>query len=84
MSDTSNVGDGLHVVYRGQLYRRVGIKDHVRVDGSVTQLATWETTCPTCGEAFAIMTTRLRRLHEPTRRCPAHRAPGRRVMFEAG
>jgi hypothetical protein len=74
----------LEFVYRGQLYRRLGIQPHIRADGSTTQFATWESRCPTCGEVFQFTSSRTTALRWPTRRCPAHRAPGRRVVFEAG
>jgi len=70
--------------YRGQRYVRIGVRPHVRADGTETQLAVWESRCPVCGEPFTIETTRLRRLREPNRRCPEHRAPGRPVVLEGG
>jgi hypothetical protein len=48
------------VIFRGQLYRRIAIELYVRADGSATQLATWESQCPVCGEPFTIQTTQLR------------------------
>jgi hypothetical protein len=32
--------DDVQIRYRGQLYRRITIKPHIRADGSTTQLAT--------------------------------------------
>jgi hypothetical protein len=88
MRDETSSGGGPRtdagVTYRGQSYRRVGTKSHVRRDGKVTQLAVWQSTCPVCGEAFEFFSSRTTRLREPSRRCPKHRAPGRRVVFEGG
>jgi hypothetical protein len=76
------IEDGHVITYRGQRYRRVAIKPHTRVDGTMTQIATWESRCPTCGGLFTFTSSRTTRLRLPTRRCPAHRAPGRRVVFK--
>jgi hypothetical protein len=57
--------DGVQVTYRGQLYRRIAVEPYIRDDGSTTQLATWQSQCPVCGEALTIQTTRLHRLREP-------------------
>jgi hypothetical protein len=73
--------DDLEVTYRGQLYRRIAVKPYIRADGSTTQLATWQSECPFCGEPFEIQTTRLQRLREPNRRCPEHRRPGSPVRI---
>lgn len=59
---------GLGVVYKGQLYRRIAMRPHIRSDGTVTELAIWESRCPVCGEKFAITTSRTTRLREPNRR----------------
>ena len=83
MGDASH--DAIEFTYHGQCYRRVGTRPLVRADGTTTRLPIWESRCPVCGEPFEITTTaRLRRLREPNRRCPQHRAPGRRVVFEGG
>jgi hypothetical protein len=47
----------------------------------VTQFGVWESRCPTCGGLFTFTSSRMR---WPTRWCPAHRAPGRRVVFKEG
>jgi hypothetical protein len=78
MTDTNRA-----VEYRGQTYTRIAIRPHIRADGSTTRVATWESRCPTCGAAFTFSSSRTTSLRWPTRRCPAHRAPGRRVVFEA-
>ena len=67
--------------YRGQRYTRIAIRPHTRADGSVTQFGVWESRCPTCGGLFTFTSSRMR---WPTRWCPAHRAPGRRVVFKEG
>jgi hypothetical protein len=73
--------DDLQVTYRGQLYRRIAVEPYTRADGSVRQLATWESRCPVCGDLFTIQTTRLHRLREPNRRCAQHRRPGSPVRW---
>jgi hypothetical protein len=80
MTDTHDIDDH-HVVYKGQIYRRIAVEPYLRADGSETQLATWQSECPVCGEPFEIQTTRLRRLREPNRRCPEHRRPGSPVRW---
>jgi hypothetical protein len=80
-ADHDGAGAGVEVVFRGQLYRRIAIELYIRADGSATQLATWESQCPVCGEPFTIQTTRLHRLREPNRRCPQHRRPGSPVRW---
>lgn len=57
--------DHLQISFCGQLYRRTAIKPHRRTDGSVTQLATMESRCPVCGEAFQFESTQAARA-EPT------------------
>jgi hypothetical protein len=77
---THDAEDGIHFVYRGQRYRRIGLKPHIRVDGGTTQLAIWESRCAECDEAFQFKTTaRIRKLRQPNRRCRRHRRPGVRV-----
>jgi hypothetical protein len=76
--------DGLEVTYKGQRYTRIAIRPHTRTDGTVTQFGVWESRCPTYGEAFQFTSSRTTRLRWPNRRCPAHRAPGRRVVFKDG
>jgi hypothetical protein len=84
MTDTLDDSDELQVTYRGQIYRRIAIEPYVRDDGSETRLATWESECPECGEVFTIQSTRLRKLHQPNRRCPDHRRPGSPVRLGKG
>jgi hypothetical protein len=74
--------EGLEVTYKGQLYRRIAIQPHIRADGTMTKFAVWQSACPTCGGLFTFTSSRTTRLRWPTRRCPAHRAPGRRVVFK--
>jgi hypothetical protein len=74
--------DEHNITYRGQRYRRLGIKQHSRADGSVTQFGVWQSRCPTCGGLFTFTSSRTTRLRWPNRRCPAHRAPGRPVVFK--
>jgi hypothetical protein len=85
MTDTTTPDTaGLEVVYRGQRYRRIGIKDHIRANGTATQVAVWQSQCPACGEMFEFFSSRTTRLQNPNRRCARHRAPGRRVVFDQG
>jgi hypothetical protein len=85
MTDTPHGIDDHRVVYKGQIYRRIAIKPFMRVDGTVTQLATWETCCAECGEPFTIETTaRVRKLRGPNRRCAEHRRPGSPVRLARG
>jgi hypothetical protein len=51
-------------------------------DGSTTQLATWQSQCPVCGEPITIQTTWLHRLREPNRRCPDHRRRACRCAYD--
>ena len=62
-----------------QRYECLAIRPHQRIDGRMTKLAVWITNCPECGEVFeAVCTTSITRGPE-NRRCPLHRAPGKRV-----
>jgi hypothetical protein len=83
MTGSLDDDDGLEVTYRGQRYRRIAIEPYIRDDGTETQLATWESECPECGEPFTIQSTRLKRLRSPNRRCPEHRRPGSPVRRRA-
>jgi hypothetical protein len=38
-----------------QDYELVGITPHERADGAKTTLLVWDTTCPTCGDGFEVM-----------------------------
>lgn len=77
-ADTDGV---VETIYKGQVYRRIGEKPHMRVDGTMTRLAIWESCCPVCGATFTMASPRFHKLREPNRRCPEHRAPGRRVVL---
>ena len=62
----------------GQRYECVGVEGYQREDGQQSALLCWKTHCPECGAAF-IAKTPLR--HKGiSRRCPKHRAPGRKVV----
>jgi hypothetical protein len=82
MSDIMS-NDTIEVSYKGQTYTRIAIKPHTRANGTPTKVAVWQSTCPVCGEPFQFFSSRTTRLSNPNRRCAAHRAPGRRVVFEA-
>lgn len=70
-------------IYKGQLYRRIGSKPHIRRDGSETRrdgsetkLAIWESRCAECGEMFKFTSPALAKVFWPNRRCFKHRRPG--------
>ena len=67
---------GLEVTYGGQSYCLVRFENGERSDGSPVGLAVWATNCSSCGEQFE-MTSPAKALRSYTRRCSAHRAPGR-------
>jgi hypothetical protein len=62
-----------------QRYECVAIRPHQRIDGRMTKLAVWITTCPECGEAFEVVCTTSMNRGPGNRRCPLHRAPGKKV-----
>ena len=66
-----------------QRYECVAIRPHQRIDGRLTKLAVWLTTCPECGEAFEVVCTTSMAWGPTNRRCPLHRNPGQRVEQSA-
>jgi hypothetical protein len=72
--DLSELTDpiGLVLSVGEQHYRAVGTR--LGDNGAIT--ITWRSRCVICGEAFEVATPRSQ-IREPTRRCPAHRRPGR-------
>jgi hypothetical protein len=64
-NSTDAAPDRIEVTYKGQTYRRVAVRPHIRADGSETRFAVWQSNCPTCGEKFEITTSTLRKLREP-------------------
>ena len=62
-----------------QRYECLAIRPHQRIDGRMTKLAVWITNCPECGEAFEVVCTTSMTRGPGNRRCPLHRAPGKRV-----
>jgi hypothetical protein len=69
--------DGLVVVKNGQEYELVGVKPHLRRDGSETELLVWRSHCADCGAEFLCSTTKV--FKAMNRRCPAHVQPLVRV-----
>lgn len=70
--------DGLAFYQGGQRYWLTGLEHHERRDGSSVTLIALRTECPDCGALFDLRqpATGTRSL---TRRCPEHRAPGRKA-----
>jgi hypothetical protein len=66
-----------------QRYECVAIRPHQRIDGRMTKLAVWITTCPECGEAFEVVCTTSMNRGPGNRRCPLHHNPGQRVEQSA-
>jgi len=65
------------ITYDAQDFRPLGMRDHVKRDGSTTRLIDWRTDCPSCGAVF-IISTGLN-FKSPTRRCTDCKAPGQTV-----
>ncbi len=60
-----------------QIYRPVGIRDHVTANGRNTKVIEWLTKCPQCSKEFTVITGM--RFAGPRRRCDDCKAPGRPV-----
>lgn len=78
------LGDGRDIfrvgeiaVFRGQRYEVIGVRDHVRGDGSSVPVVDFKTSCPDCGSAFEVFTKLDFR--DPRRRCDACKSPGKKV-----
>lgn len=69
--------DGMEWVFSGQRYRPLGVRDHVKLDGSATKLIDWQTACPGCGTVFSLSTGLS--FNWPTRRCQDCKRPGVKV-----
>jgi hypothetical protein len=63
----------------GQVYRLDRVQPHERRDGSMTSLAVWRSACADCGAPFEC--TEPLGKFPLSRRCHAHRAPGRPVVL---
>lgn len=70
--------DGFRL-HSGQAYWKVGVRDHIRRDGTPTQLALWKSNCAVCGVPFEFWHPALATKFEPNRRCAAHKQPGQRL-----
>jgi hypothetical protein len=69
---------GFGIVIDGQEFRLRGYEPHTKIDGSRTVLGLWVSDCAECGSTF---TTKTPSLSAPdSRRCPKHKAPGKRVV----
>jgi hypothetical protein len=76
----SDFPEGFSIVIDHQTYRPIGVREHIKLDGSPTRLIDFETECPTCGATFQC-TSRMS-VESLTRRCSACKAPGKRVSTE--
>jgi len=70
---------GFAIDHKGQLYRPLRIREHVKPNGSTVRGIDWRTTCPDCGVVFTVFTP-LVWDGEPTRRCQDCKAPGKPVQ----
>lgn len=68
---------GQRVVHRGQLHELVRVEPHLKRDGEATSLLVWSSLCAQCGEPFEWRSPV--RTEWPTKRCEAHRKPGRQA-----
>jgi len=68
---------GTVLMMAGQRYLLIKHQPYLRADGERSELLSWESHCPVCGDAF-VVTTSLK-LTYLNRRCPIHHAPGRAV-----
>jgi len=68
---------GFTVIWGDQTYVPISIQAHVKKGGSLTNLITWETECPSCAKQFTLLTGMA--FKSPRRRCDACKAPGRKV-----
>ncbi|MCB1943922.1 MAG: hypothetical protein KDI53_18055 [Candidatus Accumulibacter sp.] len=66
---------GTVLMMEGQRYLLTEVQPYPRADGERSELLSWESHCPVCGEAF-VVTTSLK-LTYLNRRCPLHHAPGK-------
>jgi hypothetical protein len=72
--------DGFSIIWDGQPYRPIVVKDHTKLDGGHTKLVEWETECPGCGRTFRIMTGLV--FTGPRRRCDDCKVSGRTVRSD--
>jgi hypothetical protein len=73
----SELPTGFELSVKGQRYRLMKIKPHIKSDGTPSRLADWQTTCAECG---AVMHTSSPATQAPaSRRCELHRKPGVKV-----
>lgn len=69
---------GQAVVHKGQTYTFCGHEPYTTKAGKSVMLDCWSAQCAECGAEFRFKTTPATSF-KPNRRCPAHKAPLRRV-----
>jgi len=74
---------GVSFIQDGQRYTLDRMETHTRRDGETVPLVVLVTNCPDCGEAFEVRQP-VAGTASLTRRCSAHRSPGKRVQRHAG
>ncbi|KWV47067.1 hypothetical protein AS026_13945 [Rhizobium altiplani] len=75
---------GTRILFDHQVFRCETIAPLLRDDGSDRGLVlVWETRCPHCFAPF-FFTTAINCEFRPSRRCAAHRAPGKPVFPKGG
>jgi len=68
---------GTTLLCDGQRYKLVSVQPHSRRDGSRTVLLNWRTRCAECGKPIVV--TSPVNAKGLSRRCEAHRRPGKAV-----
>lgn len=74
----TNIPAGLDMTVAGARFRFVGIEPHVRRDGMEGALSVWQGWCAECGAEF--FTRAPSQQFPDSRRCAAHKAPGRKAV----
>ena len=75
--EASEFPAGFSIEYDQQIYRPLGIRDHVTANGRNAKVIAWLTKCPECRKEFTVITGM--RFSGPRRRCDDCKAPGRPV-----
>lgn len=73
MIDTNEITHG------GQAFVKINTLPYVKFDGTVTHLMVWQSNCADCGAEFTFTTPATASEFKSTRRCQAHRKPGKRA-----
>jgi len=76
-ASTGFVRDGQKYLYRG-----TWLSDEVEGKKTKSRILIWDTKCPDCGDEFSV-TTGVKNVKPPARRCPLHEVPTEPVTKKA-